>query len=268
MLSRLSLRSLLPQLRTPATLTTTQQRNYFKIGHKVVRKEKFVYRRKDKSKYKGNPNPTITAILREDVEKFGEKGTVVEVSRSAMRNYLVPNKLADYGIPENLAKWGITDYGEEKGDLSVKHGMKQGCPHVIRLLSKEDTSLVIKRRQARGPWMVTRHDVLNSMMGEWQLYVPLNRLQLKTTEGEVVDRITQYGTYTAEVTVSNEHIDPPLVIPVPFQVVGKSWKKNYVRKDVEDVASEVPSDNDTDTDTDEGIGAETVGQVGEKGQEA
>ena len=35
------------------------------------------------------------AILLEDVESLGERGTVVDVSAGYLRNYLVPRKLAE-----------------------------------------------------------------------------------------------------------------------------------------------------------------------------
>src|SRR5438874_13724860 len=35
------------------------------------------------------------AILLQDVEQLGEKGTVVDVSKGYLRNYLIPRKLAE-----------------------------------------------------------------------------------------------------------------------------------------------------------------------------
>ena len=42
------------------------------------------------------------AILLQDVEKLGERGTVVDVSKGYLRNYLVPRKLAQPATPGAL----------------------------------------------------------------------------------------------------------------------------------------------------------------------
>ena len=42
------------------------------------------------------------AILLKDVETLGEKGTVVDVSKGYLRNYLIPRKLAAAATPGAL----------------------------------------------------------------------------------------------------------------------------------------------------------------------
>src|ERR671922_2261352 len=44
------------------------------------------------------------AILLQDVEKLGERGTVVDVSAGYLRNYLVPRKLAQPATPASIAE--------------------------------------------------------------------------------------------------------------------------------------------------------------------
>ena len=186
-----------------------------------MRKERYVYRRKDKSKWKGNPYPTITAIMREDTEEYGPRGTVVTVPRQVMRNKLVAKRLADYAIPENFAKYGIVGYEEEKSKGAFVSGHRQGCPHVMNLLMQEDQCVTVKPRGWSDPWMVTRHDVVHQMMVDWQLYVPLSRVQMKTADGDMINLITELGTYVAEITVSNEVIEPPVVVSLPLHVVSR-----------------------------------------------
>ena len=43
------------------------------------------------------------AILLQDVEKLGERGTVVDVSKGYLRNYLIPRKLAQPATKGALA---------------------------------------------------------------------------------------------------------------------------------------------------------------------
>jgi large subunit ribosomal protein L9 len=43
-----------------------------------------------------------TAILIKDVENLGERGTVVDVSKGYLRNYLIPRKLAQPATPASI----------------------------------------------------------------------------------------------------------------------------------------------------------------------
>ncbi len=46
----------------------------------------------------------MQAILIEQVDGLGEAGDVIEVSRGHMRNYLLPNKLAELATPGRIAE--------------------------------------------------------------------------------------------------------------------------------------------------------------------
>src|SRR3954447_27017892 len=43
-----------------------------------------------------------TAILMQDVENLGERGTVVDVSKGYLRNFLIPRKLAQPATPAGI----------------------------------------------------------------------------------------------------------------------------------------------------------------------
>src|SRR4029079_10820236 len=47
---------------------------------------------------------TVQVILRQDVEKVGLRGEVVDVARGYARNYLLPRKLAEPATPARVAE--------------------------------------------------------------------------------------------------------------------------------------------------------------------
>jgi len=208
MLSRLSLRTILPPLR--AFCTTTSQQKACSPYKVQPRKEKYVFRRRDRSKYKGNPNPTLTVILKEDVPKVGEKGTVVTVPRKFMRSVLVAGRLADYGIPENFEKWGIPI--PQKTGSVIQQGT---CDEVVAFLSEKNRQLMMRPRHDDQVFL-TRHDVVFKMLNKWKIWVPVHKIRLVGCQGD--DVITELGSYTAEITVSNDEIEPPVVVSIPLNV--------------------------------------------------
>src|SRR5256885_17257125 len=46
----------------------------------------------------------MKVVLREDVEKLGLRGEVVEVARGYARNFLLPRKLAEHATPSRVAE--------------------------------------------------------------------------------------------------------------------------------------------------------------------
>jgi large subunit ribosomal protein L9 len=58
----------------------------------------------------------LQVILKSDVEKIGQRGDIVEVSRGYVRNFLVPRGLAEVATPSKLEEARRTmEESEERG---------------------------------------------------------------------------------------------------------------------------------------------------------
>jgi large subunit ribosomal protein L9 len=62
------------------------------------------------------------AILTQDVETLGERGTVVDVSKGYLRNYLIPRKLAE---PATRASIAAAQRRQETADKAVAEATKR-----------------------------------------------------------------------------------------------------------------------------------------------
>ncbi|HYQ82660.1 MAG TPA: bL9 family ribosomal protein, partial [Rubrobacter sp.] len=51
---------------------------------------------------RGGEVRTVQVILNHDVEKIGQRGDIVDVSRGYVRNFLVPRGLAEVATPSKL----------------------------------------------------------------------------------------------------------------------------------------------------------------------
>ena len=242
MLSRLSLRTMVPPVRTYMSRFNYKPKSPYK---KPPRKEKYVYRKRDKSKYKGNPYPTLTVIMKEDIKLHGKhytKGSVVTVPRNTMRNYLVPQRLADYGIKENFEKHGIP-LPEAQGGTS----MRGTCGEVVELLKgKESRGIVMHpghHGNVEGEVMLTRHDVVNFLLKKFDVWVPLHNIELIGCENNIV---TECGEYKAQINLTNEWIEPAVVVSLPLHVVEKVSKPVLGEGEELDITKEVSDDKETE----------------------
>lgn len=179
---------------------------------KLSKKEYFVYKPKMKSRYLGNPNPRLTMILTEDVNKIGFKGDVVKVKRGIGRHVLIPNKLAIYGTEENLVNNGydpkkIKEETTAKVPMNVVAYLKK---HVIKLTVPENEEA---HEATKDLWFITRHDLSEYFWRHALLHVPMNKIVIKDVSDNIIQEV---GDYTIEITINNI-----LTVPVPLQVSVK-----------------------------------------------
>merc|ERR1712150_52367 len=158
----------------------------------------FVYRKRMKSKYKGNPYPRLQMILIKDVEDLGVAGDVVKVKRGCGRWDLIPNKLAVYAIKENLIKYGINP-------KALKDGAGSKVPtETIKYLKKQELHLTIPdmanaHEEYKDTWIITRHDIAEYFYRHEMLVVPLHCIKLLGCEDNIIREV---GSFTAEITVN------------------------------------------------------------------
>ena len=69
------------------------------------------------------------AILLEDHENLGAKGTVVDVSKGYLRNYLIPRKLAEPATKGSIA---AAERRREAANRAVADDPGQRLQHVVR----------------------------------------------------------------------------------------------------------------------------------------
>lgn len=67
----------------------------------------------------------MKVILRQDVEKVGLRGEIVEVARGYARNFLLPRRLAEAATPARVAELGKIDAQRARHEAStVEHGQE------------------------------------------------------------------------------------------------------------------------------------------------
>lgn len=132
------------------------------------------------------------AILLQDVESVGEKGTVVTVSKGYLRNYLIPRKLA---AP---ATKGLVDAARRKveDEERARHDAETRANEYAALLNK--TVLTIAQQAGEDGRLfgsVTNQDIADAIKEARGVTVDKRKVQLE-------DPIKAVGTYQVVVEVA------------------------------------------------------------------
>jgi large subunit ribosomal protein L9 len=131
------------------------------------------------------------AILLEDVETLGEKGTVVDVSKGYLRNYLIPRKLA------HPATKGAVQ------EIRARQEAAERAERVAQEKAQENVSLlgrtVLTITQQAGPdgrlfGSVNPQDIVSAIKEARGLKIDKNRVSLP-------EPIKSLGTYMIDVEV-------------------------------------------------------------------
>jgi large subunit ribosomal protein L9 len=133
------------------------------------------------------------AILLEDVESLGERGTVVEVSAGYLRNFLVPRNLAE---PATAATIKVAQRRQEDADRAARDAVEKARENASVL---GRTVLTITQQagdDGRLFGSVTTQDIADAIREARGLKVDRRRIQLD-------EPIKSIGTYQVVVEISD-----------------------------------------------------------------
>jgi len=133
------------------------------------------------------------AILLQDVEPLGERGTVVDVSPGYLRNYLIPRKLAHQATPGALEAARARMQAAEQAQDQARDRARENAA----LLTK--TVLTISQQAGEDGRLfgsVTTQDIADAIRDARGLRVDKRRIHL-------TDPIKNIGTHMVVVEVSD-----------------------------------------------------------------
>ncbi len=134
------------------------------------------------------------AILLEDVETLGEKGTVVEVSAGYLRNYLLPRRLAEVATKSSIEAAARRHEAAERAEReAVEKARENGA-----LLSR--TVLTIAQQagdDGRLFGSVTTQEIADAIRDARGLRVDRRKIHLE-------DPIRNLGTYMVVVELTDD----------------------------------------------------------------
>lgn len=135
----------------------------------------------------------MQAILTQDVDGVGKAGTVINVSRGYLRNYLLPRKLADVATPARIAE------AEAKVEAAKAAVAKREAEanDIADLLGR--TILTLKAKaggDGRLFGSITSQDVVDAIKGARGIEIDRHNVTIDPP-------IRQTGTYTIPVEVVN-----------------------------------------------------------------
>jgi large subunit ribosomal protein L9 len=134
------------------------------------------------------------AILLQDIETLGEKGSVVEVSNGYLRNYLLPRKMAESATQAAIAQ---AQQRREAAERAAREAIEKAREHA-GLLSK--TVLTIPQQagdDGRLFGSVTTQDIADAIRDARGLRVDRRRIRLE-------EPIRSIGTYMVTVEVAED----------------------------------------------------------------
>jgi large subunit ribosomal protein L9 len=132
------------------------------------------------------------AILLSDVETLGERGSVVDVSKGYLRNYLIPHKLAEPATPGAIAAAGQRAAAADR----VAREAVEKAAETAALLSR--TVLTITQQagdDGRLFGSVTNQDIVDAISES-------RGLKLDKRGVALADPIKSVGTYVVDVEVA------------------------------------------------------------------
>ncbi|MBV9819199.1 MAG: 50S ribosomal protein L9 [Solirubrobacterales bacterium] len=134
------------------------------------------------------------AILLQDVESLGERGTVVDVSAGYLRNYLVPRRLAE---PATAASIKVAQRRRQDADRALREASERAQENAS-LLGR--TVLTIAQQagdDGRLFGSVTNQDIAEAIRDARGLRVDRRKIHLD-------DPIRNVGTYMVVVEVADD----------------------------------------------------------------
>lgn len=162
--------------------------------------QKFDYKKIIKVNKHANRKPRLTLILKEDVNKLGSAGQMVEVKRGYGRNHLILNRLAVYATEENKTKYLKTQNEQGTGNTIAD-------PKMLSFLEHACLEIGVKARVSS--WEITKHHVAVECRKKLNIVVPAHCV-------EISEPIRSYGDYVVGIII-NKNVSSKLkcsVVPV------------------------------------------------------
>jgi large subunit ribosomal protein L9 len=134
------------------------------------------------------------AILLQDVEKLGERGTVVDVSNGYLRNYLLPRKLAE---PATSSSIRVAQKRRQDAALAVQEA-EERARESAAVLGR--TVLTIPQQagdDGRLFGSVTTQDIADAIRDARGIRIDRRKIHLE-------DPIRNVGTYMVVVEIADE----------------------------------------------------------------
>ena len=172
-------------------------------------------------KKKPNLRPKLSVILKQNVEKLGLKGQMVNVERGYARNFLVPKNIAAYATKENMKL-----YLNKYDSASNANPEAQISGQLMRVLETAD--LKIERKEGE-PFEVNEHQVALECKRQYQLYVPVDCVKFRTP-------IRSFGEHTVDLAVRDN-------VLVPMKVSVLTWNPRVPNRFKKVLDSETNANN-------------------------
>ena len=134
------------------------------------------------------------AILLQDVEKLGERGTVVDVSNGYLRNYLLPRKLAE---PATSSSIRVAEKRRQDAERAVQEA-EERARESAAVLGR--TVLTIPQQagdDGRLFGSVTTQDIADAIRDARGIRIDRRKIHLE-------DPIRNVGTYMVVVEIADE----------------------------------------------------------------
>ncbi|MBA2442840.1 MAG: 50S ribosomal protein L9 [Rubrobacter sp.] len=147
----------------------------------------------------------MQVILREDVQKIGQRGDIVDLSRGYVRNFLVPRGLAEVATPGKLEE--ARRQMEEAAERDRR--MAERAEEIAQTLNK--SVITIEARTGEGDRLfgsVTTANIAGAIERARDIRVDRRRIQLQ-------EPIKSLGTHQVPIQVHGEVEATVKVIVVP-----------------------------------------------------
>ncbi|MHB1285131.1 MAG: 50S ribosomal protein L9 [Leptospirales bacterium] len=134
----------------------------------------------------------VSVILKEDVEKLGQAGDLVQVSRGFARNYLIPRSIGVEADSQNLA------LVEQQKKLARERAekMRKVLQELSERLASLELSLPVKVGDNQKMFgSVTAHDIVEALSKQG---ISLDKKQIHLEKP-----IREIGTFEVEIRLSN-----------------------------------------------------------------
>lgn len=163
-------------------------RNCSKVFYRSFNKrtQKFDYKKLVKVNKQANRKPRLNLILKEDVEKLGSAGQMVQVKRGYGRNHLILNRLAVYATEENKEKY-LTTQNSEGFSKTVAD------PKILTFF--ENACLEIQVKAGVSAWEITKHHVAVECRKKFNVVVPAHCV-------DISDPIRCFGDYVVDIAIN------------------------------------------------------------------
>ena len=153
----------------------------------------------------------MRVILRNDIDKLGRVGEVVEVAEGYARNYLLPRKLALVATPDNERQ-----IGKERKQVAAKQAAGEAALQELagRLAALRSVNIQARADGETLYGSVGAEEIVKALAAEHGIAVPAEAVKLaepikKVGTHDVLFRLAEGAEATVKVWVLPEETDQP-----------------------------------------------------------